>query len=143
MVSKRQPKKCPVPQCHRKQTNLSRHLRQIHGWTTETARNACQNYGLRKKYTFADPEKEMNRKNTGKDKKAMKDYHRSRRCPVDGCCAYVVRLGPHLTGKRHRIEKNSVDLRNLLSLAKKSKATELKTTSETFLFPYSRIYDLG
>lgn len=75
---RRAAKKCPVPDCGVQVIHLPRHLRDKHGWNAEEARGAVQRYRLRKQCTFS----------TNKCPK-YRDYHKSRKCPIENCSAVV------------------------------------------------------
>lgn len=89
----REAKNCPVPLCGSKVIHLSRHLKDVHGWSKEKSRTAVTRFGMRKNYTFSDPgkapkpKKEVKEETSTDGKKVdqvskRKDYHKHRYCPV-------------------------------------------------------------
>ena len=89
----------------------------MHGWSKSHAKTALVRFGMRKKYTFSNPEKAPKIKKGIKEEKAKreeegnqkvsKDYHYHRRCPLPGCTAMVKRLPPHLRNV-HKLNANQV-----------------------------------
>lgn len=53
----REEKNCPVSLFGSKVIHLSRHLRDIRGWFQEKSRTAVMHFGMRKNYTYPDPDK--------------------------------------------------------------------------------------
>ena len=51
-MKKRAKTVCPIKSCGEARYNLPRHVRLIHHWPDEEAKNVKNLYGLRKKYCF-------------------------------------------------------------------------------------------
>ena len=122
----REAKNCPVPLCGSKVIHLSRHLKEVHGWSQEKSRTAVTRFGMRKSYTFSDPgkapkpKKEVKEETSTDEKKGdtnvskRKDYHKHRYCPVPGCMSLVKRIPPHLK-LVHKLDPNSKEYKDFLS----------------------------
>ena len=125
-------KPCPLEDCHSLVRNLPRHLELVHCWPANKARNALNVYGLRKNYTFKDPERKAKIKpdvpenaidDSKKCKKETKDtkfyinYHKLRMCPILGCRSTNKRMPAHLR-EVHKIEKGTPMYYHLLKEAK-------------------------
>jgi site-specific recombinase XerD len=117
----RSKKQCPVPKCNAVVTHLPRHLKNVHHWKQERARNALQVFNLRKQYEF------VHERSMPKEKKP--DYHHPRLCPVDNCHAVVKRISTHLC-KYHHIDKKSGLFKTLVVVARKRNRKHLGNTAE-------------
>ena len=87
------------PNCEKEVTNLPRHMKLTHKWSTEDARAVNQVTFQRKQYTWQGeaPERRKQPKSIkGKDIKQTKDYHRKKHCPVKGCKGVTVKMSIHL-----------------------------------------------
>lgn len=122
----REAKNCPVPLCGSKVIHLSRHLKDVHGWSREKSRTAVTRFGMRKNYTYSDPEKAPKPKKVVKEETSTdenkvdtndskrKDYHKHHYCPAPGCMSLVKRIPPHLK-LVHKLDPTSKEYKDLLS----------------------------
>ena len=109
-------KQCPVENCRAVVIHVPRHLRGKHRWNSRDAQNAVPRlYNMR-----------CRRSRSGKPAK-YKDYHKHRKCPIDGCSAVVKRLPPHLSQK-HEIPSKSAMFFELLQKARHLAVTEENTS---------------
>ena len=105
MKEKRQKTKCPVKGCNVARYNLPRHMRKIHQWSDNEAKNVKSLYGLRKEYRFHC-----------KDKSVQKVSHFHKHCPIYGCRSVVINMSQHLQ-KLHKMSRFSSDYKKLLKQA--------------------------
>ena len=121
---------CPLKGCKSKVIHLPRHLRDVHKWTKEKARKATSRFGLRKSFLpkFSEKKVEQSPKKTVQEKK-RKDYHRHRRCPVNGCSSVVKRLSNHIQQVHKDIKKGSPVYKQLLREARSFKTWQSSQTA--------------
>ena len=95
---------CPIKGCNKSIMNLARHLTsKQHNWSNESAKAAVSQFGLRtQSELYVKPESDTT---TICNKKANKNYHKSRLCPVVDCGIVVKRLPRHLL-THHKMPKN-------------------------------------
>ena len=122
----REAKNCVVPLLGSKVIHLSRHLRDVHGWSQEKSRTAVMHFGMRKNYTYPDPEKapkpkKVVKEETSTDEKKedtnvskRKDYHKHHYSPVPGSMSLIKRIPPHLQFV-HKLDPTSKEHKDLLS----------------------------
>ena len=81
--------RCPLKGRKSKVIHLPWHLRKVHKWTRERAKNTTSSFGVRKSFfpKPVQPEVSVQQK---------KDYHRHRPCPIAGCHSVVKRLPNHI-----------------------------------------------
>ena len=113
--AKRIARRCPLKGCKSKVIHLPRHLREVHKWTRERAKNATSSFGVRKSFfpKPVQPEVSVQQK--------KKDYHRHRPCPIAGCHSVVKRLPNHIQQVHKDIKKGSVRYKQVLRQARSLK----------------------
>ena len=98
--------------------HLSRHLKDVHGWSQEKSGTAVTRFGMRKNYTYSHPEKAPKPKKVVKEETSSvwkrKDYHKHHYCPAPGCMSLVKRIPPHLK-LVHKLDPTSKEYKDLLS----------------------------
>lgn len=99
--------RCPLKGCKSKVIHLPWHLRKVHKWTRERAKNTTSCFGVRKSFfpKPVQPEVSVQQK---------KDYHRHRPCPIAGCHSVVKRLPNHIQQVHKDIKKSSVRYKQVL-----------------------------
>lgn len=122
----REAKNCVVPLLGSKVIHLLHHLRDVHGWSQEKSRTAVMHFGMRKNYTYPDPEKapkpkKVVKEETSTDEKKVdtnvskrKDYHKHHYSPVPGSLSLIKRIPPHLKFV-HKLDPTSKEHKDLLS----------------------------
>ena len=122
---------CPLKGCKSKVIHLPRHLRDVHKWTKEKARKATSTFGLRKSFLpkFSEKKVEQSPGKTEQEKK-RKDYHRHRRCPVNGCNSVVKRLSNHIQQVHKEIKKGSPVYKQLLRETRHFKTWQSSCTAQ-------------
>ena len=99
--------RCPLKGCKSKVIHLPWHLRKVHKWTRERAKNTTSSFGVRKSFfpKPVQPEVSVQQK---------KDYHCHRPCPIAGCHSVVKRLPNHIQQVHRDIKKSSVCYKQVL-----------------------------
>lgn len=92
-------KKCPIKVCGAERVWLARHMRIVHNWSDEKAREVLAFSNGRKEYTWRNGPPVRRKATKKSDKKSTKkypDYHKRKRCPFENCYSVPLRLGEHL-----------------------------------------------
>ena len=97
----RSEKECPV--CNKTSRDLPKHLRELHGWSRTSSKNAIGLFGMRKKQT---------------PKKSRKYKHTTKVCPFPDCLATTKNPGEHLKSKRHGFKSTDENYKKMLKLFK-------------------------
>ena len=105
-MKKRQKTKCPIKGCNVARYYLPRHMRKIHQWNNNEAKNVKNLYGLKKEYKCHCKEK----------KKKSLEGHFHKHCLIYGCRSVVINMSRHLQ-KLHKMSQFSSDYKNLLKQA--------------------------
>ena len=122
---KREGRQCPLKGCKSKVIHLPRHLRDVHQWTKEKAKNANSRFGLRESFKT----KPVIKSESSETKR--KDYHRHRPCPIPGCTSVVKRLSSHLKQMHKEIKPGSTEYKNTLREARSLKTWRPSGQGET------------
>ena len=113
-------KECPLPLCGASVIHLPRHLKNMHGWSTEHSRTAVMCFGMRKSYLLrlcksSSKESKKNLHDTEENtKQKTKDNKKHCYCPVVGCTSLGKRIPAHLR-KEHKLNSKGKEYKDLLS----------------------------
>ena len=113
--AKRIARRCPLKGCKSKVIHLPRHLREVHKWIRERAKNATSSFGVRKSFFPKPVQSEVS------VRQKKKDNHRHRPCPIAGCHSEVKRLPKHIQQVHKDIKKGSVRYKQVLRQARSLK----------------------